>query len=97
MSKVKSTWAVVKTDRKNRIVFIEDICDKTGQKSITNDAQNVLENLQDEYGNDWRVVYKDTDNEWWEIVPKRKKTGWPLITGVVFKTWNGLAWDILQR
>ena len=97
MSKVRSTWAHVDIDRTNRIIFIEDISDKTGAMSITNDAEHVLQDFQDNYGNDWRVVYKDTDNEWWEIVPRRAKTGWPLIESVVFKTWNGLAWDILKR
>ena len=94
---VKSTWAVVETDKKNRISFIEDIANHTGQMTITNDAENVLEDFQDNYGNDWRVVYKDTDGEWWEIIPVRKKTGWPFIESVKFEPWNGLAWDILKR
>jgi hypothetical protein len=94
---VKSAWAHVETYKNHKITIIEDISHLTGGMSITNDAENVLQNFHDDFGNDWRVVYKDTSGEWWEIVPKRAKTGWPFIESVVFEPWNGLAWDLLQR
>lgn len=93
---VKSAWAVVDSDLKNRIHFIEDICDKTGQMSITNDAENVIKYVQGVFGPKWRVVYKDTAGEWWEI--KYEPDGmWDSDFRVTFKKWHGLAWDILQR
>ena len=84
---------MVEVDAKNMIFFIEDICHLTGQMSITNDAENVLLYFRQTHGKDWRVVYKDTDQEWWEIVPVHSTTG----TYARFVKWNGLAWDILTR
>lgn len=94
--KVNSTWAHVETDIENHIIFIEDISDKTGAMSITNDAENVLEHYRALTGNGWRIVYKDTDGEWWEIVMVADGL-WDSDFRVAFKHWNGLAWDILQR
>ena len=96
MKKVNSTWAHVETDIENHIIFIEDISDKTGAMSITNDAENVLKHYQELTGNGWRVVYKDTAGEWWEIVEEVVEM-WEDDFRVQFKSWNGLAWDILQR
>lgn len=94
---VRSTWNEVDINHNHKIAFIEDASNRTGSMSITNDAENVLQSFQDEYGNDWRVVYKDTDGEWSEIVPKRAKKGWPFIESVTFEPWHGLDWDILKR
>ncbi len=81
-------------DDKNNIVFIEDMANQTGGMTITNDAEAVVNYYRSLYGNDIRIVYLDTDNEWWEIV-------WTLErhhgTSVDFKPWHGLAWDILKR
>ncbi len=81
-------------DEKNNIVFIEDMANQTGGMTITNDAEAVVNYYRSLYGNDIRIVYLDTDNEWWEIV-------WTLErhhgTSVDFKPWHGLAWDILKR
>ena len=90
---VRSNWSLVDIDTKNMIFFIEDICHLTGQMSITNDAENVCNYFRQTHGPGWRVVYKDTDNEWWEIVPVHSKTG----IYVRFDKWHGLAWDILQK
>jgi len=95
--KVNSTWAHVETDIENHIIFIEDISDKTGAMSITNDAENVLEHCRALTGNGWRIVYKDTDGEWWEIVKIYGSTANWFGQTVSFKPWHGLAWDILQR
>lgn len=93
MSTVKSAWAVVETDITNGIIFIEDICDKTGGMSITNDAENVRKYITKYFGKSWRVVYKDTEQEWWEIALRHYADG----EEVIFKRWDGLAWDILKR
>jgi hypothetical protein len=81
-------------DDKNNIVFIEDMANQTGGMTITNDAEAVVNYYRSLYGNDIRIVYLDTDEEWWEIV-------WTLErhhgTSVDFKPWHGLAWDILKR
>ncbi len=81
-------------DDKNNIVFIEDMANQTGGMTITNDAEAVVNYYRSLYGNGIRIVYLDTDNEWWEIV-------WTLErhrgTSVDFKPWHGLAWDILKR
>ena len=94
---VRSTWSIVETDNKNHISIIEDIANHTGQMTITNDAENVLEYFQDHHGKNWRVVYKDTDGEWWEIVKIYGSTANWFGQTVSFKRWNGLAWDILKR
>jgi hypothetical protein len=63
--------------------------------SVTNDAENVLQYFQQTHSKDWRVVYKDTDQEWWEIF---WSPGWE--TGdwrIAFKPWHGLDWDILSQ
>ena len=93
---VRATWAIVECDRKNSIYFIEDICNKTGQMSITNDAENVLRYVQEAFGRSWRVVYKDTDQTWWEIFWQADGL-WQSDFSVAFKKWEGMAWDILQR
>lgn len=81
-------------DTINNIAFLEDKATHFGCMTITNDAENVVDYCRSLYGNKVRVVYKDTDNEWWEI-----KWSLELDAGTVvsFERWNGLAWDILKR
>lgn len=74
------------------IVFLEDT--NSGAMSITNDAENVIHYLRSLYGANSRVVYKDTDGEWWEIT---YGTAADIFDGLKFKKWHGLAWDVLQR
>ena len=93
--KVRSRFKIVDRDKENNIVFIEDDFDiHGGLKTITNDAENVVTYFRSLYGNRIRIVYRDTDMEWWEIV-------WSLEldvgTVVSFKQWHGLAWDKLSR
>lgn len=90
---MKAMVTQVDRDVKNNIVFIEDLSNLTGSVSITNDAENVVTWFREIYGNGIRIVYRDTDNEWWELV-------WELhISGieVSFKQWHGLVWDVLSR
>lgn len=90
---LRCSWVVVETDYANKIFVIEDIANLTGGTTITNDAENVLHYVVGLFGPGWRTVYKDTDNEWFEILWKEDSLGcW-----VEFKRWNGLAWDLLQR
>jgi hypothetical protein len=91
---MKAMVTLVERDEKNNIVYLEDLSNTTGSVTITNDAENVLIWCREIYGFEVRIVYKDTDNEWWEIVPERTNR---LGVDVGFKRWNGLAWDILQR
>jgi hypothetical protein len=90
---MKSTWAVVETDLDNKIFFIEDICHLTGAMSITNDAENVVQHFHDACGPSWRVVYKDTNNEWWEMIPHDHP--WCGLD-ISFEKWHGMAWDKLK-
>ena len=80
-------------DEKNNIVFIEDMANQTGGMTITNDAEAVVDYYRSIYGNHVRIVYLDTDKEWWEIV-------WSIgeyDTDVSFKPWHGLVWDRLSK
>lgn len=92
-SSINSAWAVVEADRDNRIFFIEDIANHTGGMTITNDAENVLKHFHDACGPSWRVVYKDTENEWWEITAQDHP--WDGLD-IVFEKWHGLTWDKLK-
>jgi hypothetical protein len=93
MTVVRSTWAMVEVDPKNMIFFIEDICHLTGEMSITNDAENVCNYFRVKHGKGWRVVYKDTDGEWWEIVMTESR----MSRDIGFRPWHGVVWDTLQR
>lgn len=97
MTVVRSTWAMVEVDPKNMIFFIEDICHLTGEMSITNDAENVCNYFRVKHGKEWRVVYKDTDGEWWEIVKNYGSTRSWMGQGIEFRPWHGVVWDRLQR
>lgn len=93
---MKSRFHQVDRNREHNIVWIEDDCDANGDPrymSVTNDAENVVTYFRTLYGNRIRIVYRDTNMEWWEI-------DWILVpdgTEVSFKQWHGLEWDILSR
>lgn len=80
-------------DTANNIAYLEDRATMLGSMTITNDAENVIEYCRSLYGNRVRIVYKDTEQEWWEICWALEIHG----TDVWFKPWHGLAWDILKR
>ncbi len=80
-------------DEKNNITYIEDMANQTGGMTITNDAEAVVDYYRSIYGNRVRIVYLDTDGEWWEIKWTIDLNG----THVNFKQWHGLAWDKLSR
>ena len=60
---LRSAWVVIDADYKNKLFVIEDIANKTGGTTITNDAENVVAYVREHFGKGWRTVYKDTDNE----------------------------------
>ena len=91
---MKSMWVTCDRDFQHKIVFIEDMSVKTGGMSITNDAEDVLQYWHQSLGWDWRVVYKDTEGEWWEIIDGH--TTW-MGTGIGFERWEGDVWDILKN
>jgi hypothetical protein len=92
---LRSRFSQVDRNKEHNIVWIEDDCDANGdaKMSVTNDAENVVDYFRSIYGNRIRIVYRDTDMEWWEIDWQIGHTG----TLVNFKPWHGLEWDILTR
>jgi hypothetical protein len=93
---MRSKFDIVDRNVEHNIVFIEDDCDANGDAimTVTNDAENVLEYFQRLYGKNVRIVYRDTEMEWWEIVTNHKTWMGSIIS---FKPWHGLAWDILKK
>ena len=93
--RVRSRFNTVDRDKENNIVFIEDDFDiHGGIQTVTNDAENVVDYFRSLYGNRIRVVYRDTDMQWWEIVWSLEH---PSRTVVSFKQWHGLVWDKLSK
>ena len=90
---MKAMVTVIERDAKNNIVFLEDKSHLAGSMTITNDAEGVVDYCRSLYGNRVRVVYKDTDQEWWEICWIMYVDG----TDISFKRWHGLFWDKLSR
>lgn len=90
-------WAFIKKDYANNIVYIEDV--DVGM-SVTNDAENVYNYINENYSHDaptpkcWRVVYKDTQGEWWEMIPYDH--AWCGLE-IGFERWHGIEWDALKR
>lgn len=89
---MKAKFSLVNRDKEHNIVFLEDLANHYGSRTITNDAEAVLRHWTHICGNDARVVYKDTDGEWWEIV-------WDTNIEFTarFRPWHGLVWDKLSR
>ena len=90
---MRARCSIVERDDKNNIVFLKDLSSQYGSTTITNDAEAVVDYYRSIYGNRVRVVYKDTDNEWWEIKWTIDLDG----THVNFKQWHGMVWDKLSR
>jgi hypothetical protein len=90
---MKAQFCVAGRDHKHNIVFIEDIANHTGGMTITNDAEAVFAHWTHISGPGVRVVYRDTDGEWWEIFRIVKRSS----ETVGFRPWHGLVWDKLSR
>ena len=100
---MRAQFAMVEMDYKHNIIFIEDIANHTGGCTITNDAEAVFKHINENYSHAsptpmyWRVVYKDTDHEWWELVPNvdvSKKIGEGRF--ITFEKWHSHEWDALK-
>ena len=97
---MRAQFAMVEMDYKHNIIFIEDIANHTGGCTITNDAEAVFKHVDENYSHAaptpmyWRVVYKDTDNEWWEMIPTDTNRRFPY--AIRFEKWHGLVWDALK-
>ncbi len=93
---MRSKWQLVEV--KNGIAFIEDL---DGPVSVTNDAENVFMSIislnPSASQNVTRVVYRDTEGEWWEIVGQRMRPDSPYINRVEFLPWHGMVWDTLSN
>lgn len=89
-------WEVV--NKKDGIVMIRDL-DRSGCRSITNDAEYVFGSLNNHRPT--RVIYEDTVGEWTEIVgvpssrPLTISNPWRWT--VSFKPWHGEVWDNLTK
>jgi hypothetical protein len=92
-----SAFSVLKKDRDNNIIYIRDT--NVGM-SVTNDAENVYNYINRTYGHEaptwkrWRVVYMDSQNEWWEMIPEAQRYD---IEYMRFERWHGIVWDVLKR
>jgi len=88
-------YRVLEHDAEHNIVYLEDISGPT-ERTITNDAERVMRDMFRDYGSRVLIVYRDTNNEWWQM---RLKISGPYDEheDIVFEPWNGLAWDILKR
>lgn len=70
----------------NGVVKIVDL--DMGKTSVTNDAENVLTEINSiEYIEDRRIVYRDSTGQWDEIVPVWNTKG--VCVNVNFKTLKG--------
>ena len=96
---MKAQFGMVLKDHKHNIIFIEDIANYTGGMTVTNDADAVFEHIDINYSHEaptpayWRVVYKDTNNEWWEMIPNYIGAK---VEIVKFEKWHGHEWDALK-
>jgi len=92
---MKANWLLVKQDYKHNIVFIEDV---GPGMTVTNDAEAVFKYIDENYSHaapspaHWRVVYKDTNEEWWEM----KKVYGTDFEEIRFEKWHGYEWDALK-
>lgn len=97
---MQANFTFIEMNKQHNIIFIEDIANRTGGMTVTNDAEAVFDYVDRNYSHAaptpgfWRVVYKDTNNEWWEMIPGRSsRLGTIPIT---FEKWHGLEWDALK-
>ena len=96
---MKAQFAMVEMDYKHNIIFIEDIANHTGGCTITNDAEAVFNHIDENYSHAaptpkrWRVVYKDTEGDWWEMIPHETRIGNMYMR---FEKWHGIEWDTLK-
>jgi hypothetical protein len=88
---MRSDYKVVGLNGPRRIIFIEDL--NLGRMSVTNDAEAVMNDVHSNYSGKPRVVYKDSDGLWWEMIPSDHPWEGSIIG---FERFHGVAWDILK-
>ena len=93
----KSDWEIVSGKFGDDIIFIRDL--NKGGMSVTNDAEAIFVYLQNSFAGlvmGVRVVYQDSENEWWEMT-QSWQTYYDCIDCMKFEKWHGLVWDTLKR
>ena len=80
--KLQSDFRVL--EKKDGILFIQDL--NLGRRSVTNDAEQVMEWCREQHGKDIRLVYRDSEGEWGEIVDGVET--W-MGKGIGFRPWTG--------
>ena len=78
----RADWELVKVDHERKIVFIKDL--DQGNVSVTNDAEDVTQEVMHDYPDDYRLFYQDSMGDWDELVHNNKG----VFTG--FKFGNGM-------
>ena len=73
-------------------MLFRSIIDENGRTSVTNDAEAVLDYIKKTQGKDTRVVYRDSQGDWAEIVWKDSWLG-----TIAFRPWHGEVWDKLTK
>jgi len=89
------SFCVTEYDAENNIVYLEDTSGPN-ERTITNDAETVMMKMFQKFGSRVLVVYRDTNNEWWEM---RLLLSGPYnqYEKIEFEPWCGLAWRTLKR
>ena len=89
------SFCVTDYDAENNIVYLEDTSGPN-ERTITNDAETVMMKMFQKFGSRVLVVYRDTNNEWWEM---RLLLPGPYnqYEQIEFEPWYGLAWRTLKR
>ncbi len=89
----RSSWELIWINEEQGIAFIVDL--DRGGMSVTNDAENVFATVRGQYWSQGvrRVVYKDTDGEWWEIAQQSVDFN---TYEIYFDKWYGVMWDKLK-
>ena len=93
----ESRFTIVEVDRTTdpMIVYIEDC---NGPVSVTNDAEEVIRRIRYDYSDfNARVVYLDSDNEWWEMYYGESDTWIRGGKTMQFRPWHGRVWDVLSN
>jgi hypothetical protein len=67
MSKTKSDFTIIWVDRAKKVVLIEDLYSTYKRMTVTNDAEAVVETLNQIYPH-FHIVYRDSEGQWGELV-----------------------------
>jgi hypothetical protein len=73
----RSQFFIWSAPRGNAVILV----DRDGPVSVTNDAENVVAYVLERYLKKPRILYKDTDGEWDELLHDGEKfTGFSILT-----------------